>query len=466
MKVRCRMAPSPSGKLHLGTAHTSLFNFAFAKHNGGDFILRIDNTDSARAKEEFEQDIIESLKWLGITWDEGPDIGGPYAPYRQSERFDIYKKYVEKLLASGHAYRCFCGKEELDEKRKAAEESHVAYKYDGKCRNLTPEEIEEKIKANIPFTVRFLNPNKVVAFKDQIRGEIKVDSTAFGDFIIVRSNGDPLLNLAVVVDDIEMKITHVIRGEDFLSASPYQVLLYEALGEAMPEIANFSFIFASDRTKLSKRHGATSISDFRDLGYLKEALINYLIFLNWNPGDDRTIMSLEEFIKEFDFKRVLKSTPAFDQVKLNWYNQQYIKVMDDTELAKRIQPFTKRSEEEIVRVLPLIKDRLVTLVEFDELTDFFFSEPTIEKESLAIPNSKKVIEHAISTLEASWDGKKLEEAARAFCAQENIKVGDYFMVLRIAMTGRKATPPLWDVMELVGKDQTLERLKASISLAS
>ncbi len=462
------MAPSPSGNLHIGTAHTTLFNFAFAKRNGGEFILRIDDSDRERAKKEFEDNILESLKWLGISWDEGPDIGGPYAPYRQSQRTNIYQKYVDRLLDSGNAYRCFCTKEELEEKRKAAEAAGSVYRYDGKCRNLNPVEIEERLARKESYTVRFLNPGKKIHFDDLIRGEIIFDTSLFGDFIIVRSNGDPLLNLAVTVDDIEMKITHAIRGEDFISATPYQLLIYEALGETPPKIANFSFIFAPDRTKLSKRHGATSISEFREIGYLPEAIINYLIFLNWNPGDERELMTLDEFIEEFDFARVLKSTPAFNIEKLNWYNEKYIRALDDVTLGNRLVPYSKREEPLIVKAIPLVKERLVVLSDFDELTSFLFETPVIEVGLLKKTGARsaEIIELAIQALNEKWDGKYLEDKARDYCQKNNVKVGDFFMVLRVAVTGRSATPPLWEVMEFIGKEETLTRLEGARTIAS
>ncbi len=453
MKVRCRMAPSPTGKLHLGTAHTALFNFLFAKHHEGAFILRIDDSDATRSKKEFEDDIVNSLKWLGITWDEGPDIGGPFAPYRQSERLGSYQKYLDQLLETKKAYRCFCSKEELEEKKKAAEAKGEAYVYDGKCRGLTASQIQNNLEAKKTFVVRLINPNKTVTFKDMVRGEISVDSTLAGDFILARSDGSPLLNFAVVIDDIEYQITHAIRGEDFLNATPYQILIYEALGVTPPEIANLSFIYAPDHTKLSKRHGATGISEFKELGYLAEAMVNFLAFLGWNPGDDREIFSLSQLIKEFDFDKVQKGAPTFNKEKLDWYNQHYIQILPAEDLAQRLTEFTKRAPEEIKKVLPLVRDRLVTLKDFDQLTNFFFEQPE------AKPGDKAILTFAIATLEKDWDGKILEEKARAWCQENKIKVGDYFMTLRVAVTGKTATPPLWDIMEILGKEETLTRLR-------
>lgn len=453
MKVRCRMAPSPTGKLHIGTAHTALFNFLFAKHHGGDFILRIDDSDPTRSKKEFEDDIVNSLKWLGITWDEGPDVGGPFAPYRQSQRLGSYQKYLDQLLEAKKAYRCFCSKEELEEKKKAVEAKGEAYIYDGKCKGLTAAQIQNNLDAKKPFVVRLINPNKTVTFKDMVRGEISVDSQPLGDFILARSDGSPLLNFAVVIDDIEYKITHAIRGEDFLNATPYQILIYEALGVAPPEIANLSFIYAPDHTKLSKRHGATGISEFRELGYLSEAMVNFLAFLGWNPGDDREIFDLAQLIKEFDFDKVQKGAPTFNKAKLDWYNQHYIQNLAEDDLVTRLSDFTKQSPAQIKKVLPLVRDRMVTLKDFDSLTDFFWKKP-----SQASSKNPEVISHAVSVLEESWDGKILEERARAYCAQKNLKVGDYFMALRVAITGKTATPPLWDVMQILGKEETLLRL--------
>ena len=441
------MAPSPTGKLHIGMAHTALFNFLFTKHNGGDFILRIDDSDPVRSKKEFENDIVETLKWLGIYWDEGPDIGGPFAPYRQSERKNSYQKYVNQLLANKKAYRCYCTREELDEKRKVAESAGKVYIYDQKCKSLVNQPL------NKPFVVRLINPNKVVTFDDMVRGHIEVDSTSAGDFILTRPDGSALLNFAVVIDDIEYQITHAIRGEDFLNATPYQILIYEALGVKPPQIANLSFIYAPDHTKLSKRHGATGMSEYRELGYLSEAVVNLLAFLGWNPGDDREIFSLEELIKEFDFDRVLKGAPTFNKVKLDWYNQQYIKKLSDTELVDRLKLFTACQQEKILELLPLVRDRMVTLKDFDKLTEYFFEKPTTGGQN------PQILSHAQGVLEKNFDGVVLETEARKWCAENNVKVGDYFMALRLAVTGLSATPPLWDVMKILGHDETLARLK-------
>lgn len=447
MKVRARIAPSPTGKLHIGTAHTALFNFLFAKQHEGNFILRIDDSDTKQAKKEFEEDILDSLKWLGIFWDEGPDVGGPFAPYRQSQRQEIYKKYSDKLLSEKKAYRCFCTKEELEAKKKAAKIRGEIYKYDQKCLRLPAKE-------SGPFTIRFLNPNKTVAFTDMVRGEIAVDTSMVGDFIIVRSEGFALLNFAAVVDDIEMGITHAIRGEDFLNATPYQILIFEALERTPPQFTNLSFIYAPDHTKLSKRHGATGVSEFKQLGYLPEAMVNFLAFLGWNPGDDREIFSLEELVKEFDFSRVQKGAPTFNQAKLDWYNQKYLRAIPERDLTKRVTDFTSRPEKDIQKVLPLIKDRLVTLKDFDPLSNFFWSAPQVKTKN------SPVLAHARSVLEKSWDAKILEDEARKYSATNNIKVGDYFMILRVAVTGKTATPPLWDVMQILGREETLARLKS------
>lgn len=441
MKVRCRIAPSPTGKLHIGTAHTALFNFLFAKHNDGDFIMRIDDSDPVRSKKEFEEDILNSLTWLGIYWDEGP--------YRQSERKDTYQKYIDQLLKAGKSYRCFCTKEELEEKRKLAEAAGKPYIYDQKCRNIN-------ITDGRPFVVRLTNPNKVVVFNDMVRGEISVDTTSAGDFIIARSDGSPLLNFAVVIDDIEFQITHAIRGEDFLNATPYQILIYEALGVEPPKIANLSFVYAPDHTKLSKRHGATGVSDYIEMGYLPEAMVNFLALIGWNPGTDRELFTLEELIKEFDFDKVQKGMPTFNKEKLDWFNQHYIRTTQDAELAKKIKQFSGHSESEIEKLLPLVKERMVTLKDFDELTEYFF---TSSKVDINYPDTKRVLDNAIVTLEKDFDGDILEENARAFCQTNDVKVGDYFMILRLAITGRAQTPPLWNVMQILGKDETLRRLQ-------
>jgi len=463
-KIRCRVAPSPTGKLHLGTAHTALFNFLFAKHGKGTFILRIDDTDKMRSRKEFEEEIVSSLKWLGIVWDEGPDVGGPYAPYVQSQRSSSYQKYLDKLLQEKKAYYCFCTKEELEEERKEMETKKIPPVYSGKCLKRTNEEISQFEKEGRKAAIRLVNPNKKVTFHDLIRGEITVDSALFGDFVIVRSDGTALLAFAAAVDDIEMKITHAIRGEDFLNLVPRQILIYEALEEKPTEFAHLSFLYAPDKTKLSKRHGATSVSEYKEMGYLKEAMINYLGILGYSMSDGREVFTLEELIADFDISRVQKSAPVFDLNKLNWYNGYYIRKAQRSKLKDQIFNFfnKKYPEEKIEKILPLVVERIKTLKEFEMYADFFFRMPANYEIDLSA--KKEILGKTLEALKTVSDwkadiiGAKMQEVA----TQNGVKNSEYFMTVRVTVTGKKISPPLNESMELLGKEEVLSRIKSLI----
>ncbi len=459
-KIRCRVAPSPTGNLHLGTAHTALFNYLFTKHNLGDFILRIDDSDKERSKNEFEKDIINSLKWLGITWDEGPDIGGSYSPYRQSERGSIYKKYLDRLLKENEAYYCYCTKEELEKERQEMEVKKIASKYSGKCKNLIPQEKKKFENEGRKGTIRLINPNKKVVFIDLIRGEITVDTSLFGDFVIARSDGSALLNFAATVDDIEMDISHAIRGEDFLNMVPRQLLIFEALGAKPPEFAHLSFLYAPDKTKLSKRHGATSVSEYREMGYLPEAMINYLGILGYSMSDGREFFNLQDLIKDFDIKRVQKGMPIFNIDKLNWYDGNYIRRTQNPKLQAQIWKFynKKYSEDLIEKTIPLIQERIKKLSDYLPLCEFFFKRPV--NYEIDLKQNKDLLKRISDKLSqmkvwtASMIGKDLQE----LCNDMGMKASDFFMILRVAITGKKISPPLNESMEILGKEVVLDRL--------
>jgi glutamyl-tRNA synthetase len=473
-RIRVRVAPAPTGKLHLGTAHTSLFNFLFARHNKGEFILRIDDSDQARSKKEYEKDIIEGLRWLGIEWDEGIEVGGLCGPYRQSERVGLYQKYIDKLLAEGKAYFCYCTPQELEEERREMAEKKLPPKYSGRCRNLTKKQIDQFEREGRKPAVRFKTPQKLVCFVDLIRGKVEVDTSLFGDFIIARSDGTALLNLAATIDDIEMKITHALRGEDFLNLVPRQLLLFEALKFKPPEFGHFSFIYAPDGTKLSKRHGATAVSEYRTLGYLPETIINYLAILGWSPGDDREFFTMEDLIYDFTLERVLKSGPAFDLKKLDWYNGYYIRKLSVDELTECLGPFIPQTwgRNLVKKIVPLEQERLVRLADFATLADFFFKEKLEYDKKLLLQKgktekeTKKIltlfISHFSFLTSDQWKHRRLEELGRALIAQTSWSSRDLFMALRIAITGRTATPPLFETMEILGREKTLERIKNAI----
>ncbi len=337
---RVRFAPSPTGMLHVGNARTALYNWLFARHHGGEFLLRIEDTDVERSEERFETQLIEDLRWLGLDWSEGPQIGGPYAPYRQSERQDIYQRHTERLLAEGKAYRCFCTTQELEQERQLAIQQHRTQVYSGKCRNLPAGEAESKVAAGETFAVRLAVPDTPLQFHDIVRGDVEFASEAVGDFILVRGSGMPVYNYVVTIDDALMKITHVIRGDDHISNTPRQVAIYQAFGWSLPQFAHLSTILGSDRERLSKRHGATSVASFREMGILPQALANYLALLGWGAeGGTRETFTRDELVAEFKLERVTPSPAVFDWDKLHWLNRHAIKHAPLAELRELAWPY-------------------------------------------------------------------------------------------------------------------------------
>jgi glutamyl-tRNA synthetase len=343
-KIRVRFAPSPTGYIHVGNARTALFNWLFARQNNGTFVLRVEDTDLERSREEYERNLIQDLRWLGLDWDEGPDTGGPYGPYRQSERLELYHKYAHQLLQEGKAYYCFCTQEELEREREAALAEGRMPVYSGKCRNIPLEEAEKRRNAGEPAAIRLKVPEEgIVAFDDLVRGHVEFDLKVIGDPIIVRSNGMPAYNYAVVIDDALMHITHVIRGEDHVSNTPRQILLYQAFGWPTPIFAHLSMVMGKDNTRLSKRHGATSVDQFRREGILAEALCNYLSFLGWSPPEGQEVLTLPELVKLFDLSRVSRSAAIFDYEKLHWLNRQHIKKLSPEEKLNLALPYLEEA---------------------------------------------------------------------------------------------------------------------------
>lgn len=459
MEVRTRFAPSPTGYLHIGSLRTALYAYAFAKHDNGEFILRIEDTDRRRFVPGSTEKIYEQLKLFCIEWDEGPLVGGPYAPYVQSERVKtgIYKKYAEDLVKSGHAYYCFC-KPQTAEEIKKAHKGKVSEFRDENCRNLGTEDVKKRLADGEKPAIRLRVPdNEIISFHDfVVKKDIAWDSKNVDETVLLKSDGFPTYQLAVVIDDAVMKISHIIRAMEWLPSTPIHLLLFRFLDFPVPEIGHVTDILDPSGGKLSKRKGNVSTEDFLNQGYLPEAILNFIMLVGWAPKDNREIFTLEEFVKSFDVSGLQKANAVFNVTKLNWFNQQYIKKLGDEELAEKLTKFSSHSKEETLKLLPLVRDRLVTLKDFDSLVEYFFDRPKAE------PQNPKILEHAISVLEKDFDGKVLEEKARAFCAENNVKVGEYFMALRTAVTGKTATPPLWDVMQILGKDETLERLKACL----
>ena len=475
MNVRTRFAPSPTGPLHMGNARTALFNYLFAKKEGGVFVLRIEDTDKERSEKKWEEDLLENLKWLDLEWNEGLEKGGPYEPYRQSERTKIYKQYLQQLLEQGKAYWCFCDPTELEAQRQDQLSRGVAPQYKATCRGLSKEQQEQRLQTGKSTIIRLLVPEKIVAFKDLIRGEIRFDMSLAGDMVLAKDMETPLYNFTVVVDDYLMKITHVIRGEDHISNTPKQMVLEEALGFPHTiQYAHLPLILGEDRTKLSKRHGDNSVTRFRKEGYLPEAVINFLALLGWNPGDEREIFSLENLVKEFSIEKVQKSGAVFNMQRLDWINGSYIRQKTAKNLAELLTPYLPGvSKDAIEKVVVLYQGRLKRLSEIGELADFFFKEKLeYPKELLKWKQySDKDTEKALQTVEqilslipeADWTKEILEE----MLLKEAEKIGDRGYLLwpmRVALTGKQASPGPFEVAEVLGKEKTLARIKNALTM--
>ncbi len=462
--VKVRFAPSPTGFLHIGGVRTALFNWLFARHHGGQFVLRIEDTDHERSTEESISEILESLRWLGLDWDEGP--------YRQTERQELYSQKVDQLFKEGKAYRCYCTAEELDQKRSEAQKKGLKPKYDGTCRERTdtPE--------GAPSVVRFKAPLEgSVVVEDLLRGKVVFDIAELDDLILQRTNGSPTYNFVVVVDDADMGITHVVRGDDHLSNTPRQCLLYDALNFPRPRFAHISMILGKDKARLSKRHGATSALAYRDMGYLPSALINYLARLGWSHGDQE-IFSREEMIRHFSFDSVHTSAAVFDPDKLSWLNEHYIKTTPPEDLARHLEPFLIRSgilEEghgldfaEISRVIPSLNQRAKTLVEMAEKSAFYFKKGVEfddkAKTKFLTDEARPLLEKAIAGLSQleNFSSEEIELLFKKIVEEEDIKLGKLAQPVRVALTGTTVSPGIYDVILLLGKDETLARLKQAL----
>ncbi len=455
--VRVRIAPSPTGFAHLGTASTALYNVLFARQHSGAFVLRIDNTDLERNRPEYEQVIYDSLRWLGLDWDEGPDKGGPYEPYRQSERLDIYKEHAARLLAEKKAYRCYCTEEELDAERKQAQLEKRPYKYSRRCLTNPPQGRTE-------FAVRFLVPGGQVTFTDMIRGEMKFDANLIGDFIIVKSDGYPTYQFASPVDDAVMRITHVIRGEEHLSNTPYQLMLIDALGYPRPvAYAHMPLILAHDGAKLSKRiHKETNLILFREQGYLPEALLNYLALLGWNPGTTKEIFSFDELLDEFSFERVQHAGARFDWEKLDWINGQYIQALDDDELARRLRPYLlKLDETTIRRAAPAMKTRMKKLAQAADMLDYLWTDP--QPPSLDAESVERVRVATAAVQDVPWEPEPIHAALMAVVEKSGLGPNKTFMPVRLAVTGKKISPPIDYTLALLPKEVALARLRRAVN---
>ena len=491
MAPRVRIAPSPTGPLHIGTARTALFNYLFARRHDGTFALRLEDTDVARSTVAFEADILAQLHWLGITWDEGPDVAGgddrgPFGPYRQMQRLDRYAEAATRLLAEDKAYPCFCTPEELEADRKAQEAAHQPPRYVGRCANLTREERAAREAEGRRGALRFRVRADKIRFDDLVRGEVEIDTANLGgDFVIVRSDGTPLYHFTVVVDDAAMEMTHIIRGEDHLSNTPKHILLFQALGHAVPAFAHLPLILNPDRTKMSKRKSQTAIADYRAQGFIPEALVNYLALLGWSTGTEEEILSLDDLAGRFDLEHVQKGGAVFDRERLEWLNGQWIRRLTPEDLIERLQPFLEAERdagridrvptpEELRPLAPIIQERLPTLGAVGDLVGFLWVEDVSVDPATLVPKrwdrgttltalraAREAIVGSIGPV--TFEADELEPPLRALAEARGWKAGDLFMAIRVAVTGRTATPPLFDSLVALGRERTLARLDAAIA---
>jgi glutamyl-tRNA synthetase len=489
--ARVRIAPSPTGPLHIGTARTARYNYLYARHTGGTFILRLEDTDRVRSTVEFERDILEGLHWLGLDWDEGPEVAGepargPHAPYRQMERLPLYAAAAQRLLADDLAYPCYCTPEELDADRRAQEAAHEPPRYVGRCARLTPDERRAREAEGRRGALRFRVGEGVVAFDDVVRGRVEIDvANLGGDFVIVRADGNPLYHFTVVVDDAEMEMTDVIRGEDHLSNTPKHILLFRALGYGVPRFAHLPLILNPDRTKMSKRKSQTAIDDYIAQGFIKEALVNYLALLGWSTGTEEEILSLDELVDRFDLGAVHKGGAVFDRERLEWLNGQWIRRLSADDLIDRLRPFVEAelaagriermpTDEELRALLPVIQERLPTLGAVGDLVGFLWVDDvavdaaTLVPKRWDAPTTRDGLTAARRTIEdageVSFEADELEPPLRALAEAHGWKAGDLFMAIRVAVTGRTATPPLFDTLVALGRERVLARLDRALGV--
>ncbi len=477
--VRVRFAPSPTGFLHIGSARTALFNWLFARHHGEKFILRIDDTDEARSTEELMREIYDSMEWLGLDWNEGPVVGGPHAPYVQSERSDLYRKYVQQLLDSGGAYRCYCTAEELDQMRAQARAEKRSLGYTGKCRHLTEADRRKLEAEGRQSTVRLKITSGTIIVPDLVLDSVKFEADILDDFIIVKSNGSPLYNFTSIIDDIEMGITHVIRGADHLANTPKQILICQALGSEPPQFAHLPMVLGSSKgEKLSKRHGATSVGQYREDGYLPEALINFLVRLGWSYDDKAEIFSVDELIERFDLDRVGKSGSVFDIKKLQWLNGHYVMKLELPTRTDAVIPFLQKAglleahpsparRAWLEKIVEAIDDRLTTLA--DVITYSYFFSDDFDYDPKAVKRWWKGdpvgILQGLREILAGIDGFKVEAIESAIWAhieEKGVSRIKAMQPLRIAVTGESGGPGLFDIIVLLGRERVLERLDRAI----
>ena len=482
-EVRVRFAPSPTGDLHVGNIRTALFDWAYARHTGGTFIFRIEDTDTTRVTDEYIQAAIDTLKWLGLNWDEGPEVGGPNGPYLQSQRLDIYAQWAQKFLYQKDAYYCYCKPDELEARREAQRAANVAPGYDGQCRDLTEAQIAQYKAEGREAVVRMRMPDGSTTFTDEIRGDVTFDHKFVPDFVLVRGDGSPLYTLAVAVDDIMMKVSHVLRGEDLLSSTPRQIRVYQAMGvkpEDYPTFAHLPFVMGQDNAKLSKRNGEVSIAWYRERGFLPEAICNYLALLGWSPGDDRENVTMKELTELFTVDKVHSSPARFDMKKLEAINGDKIRALTLDEFFNWSLPFLVKdgvvtgtdAEVAVIKAaLPIIQERIVTLAEVPAMLNFLFVKNfAIAEDCVSKVNdeaAKEVLARSENELAklTTWTHDSIEAALRSSLIEDmGLKPRIAFGAVRIATTGSNISPPLFESMELLGQEVSLQRIKLALAL--
>ena len=482
--VRVRFAPSPTGKLHIGGARTAIYNWAFARAMGGKFILRIEDTDPERSTEENTQIILRAMRWLGLDWDEGPEVGGEFGPYHQTERFDTYTAALETLKERGAVYPCFCTKEELDAKREAAGESYAGY--DRTCRNLSAEEAQARIAAGEPHVWRLKVPENhgPIEFDDAVYSHMSFPADVMDDMILVRTDGTPTYNFAVVCDDANMQITHVIRGDDHLSNTPRQILIYEALGLEAPTFAHLSMILGADGKKLSKRHGATSVEEYKAQGFLPDTMVNFLALLGWSLDGETTIISRDVLCEKFSLDRITKKDAVFDETKLEWMNGQYIKAMNPAQWVELSRPWlieAGATAEDIdarpewyAKLYPLLAERETSLTDAAEKLPYMFwganvtldeksVNKVLKKEGARADEALRACRDILADESRAWECEGLQQACRDLCEPMEIKPKNMFQPLRVAVCGNMVSPPLFESIELMERADVLARIDATMN---
>lgn len=465
-KIKVRFAPSPTGYLHVGGARTAIFNWLFARSKNGSFYLRIEDTDRERSSDEMTRAIYDGLHWLGIDWDDEPMI--------QSSRIDRHREECLRLEREGKAYYCYCTPELLAEKREGAGKNNDGYRYDGTCRDSSGEERMKRESSGVPKALRFKVPDGITQFYDMVHGDTIFKNEEIDDFIILRNDGTPTYNLAVVVDDHDLGITHILRGDDHLSNTPKQILLYQALAYDLPQFGHLPMILSSDKKRLSKRHGATAVGEFQERGYLPEAMFNFLTLLGWSPGDDREVLTKTELIEAFSVERILKKSSEFDEEKLRWMNGKHIRILNDKELLDRLRPYKPESlgnisDDYLLQIIPLMKERMFFLSDLFSNGKYFFEDPqTYDQQALRKHWNAKITEHLRSLISIfqsiDFTAQTLEETIRKKAEDIGISAGKLIHPLRLALTGGTSSPSLFDMMVVLGREVCVRRIERAIEI--